>query len=181
MSGRRASHDVRLLDALTSLSAQVFDDKIWRVVHGLRSPRDGSKGAGRWNVRESEVLYCAFERNGALSEIDFQLRRGQSVFPSRLVSHCYELRGRFKKVVDLSDLELLKRLGVETKRYQEMIYANTQIIGEAVGWLGFEAMIVPNARHNSMNLVIFPQNCDLDDLKEISRIKVDWVKWRRQS
>lgn len=178
MSRRRVSHEIGLLDALTSLSEQRFTGQIWRVVHGSRSPLDGSKGAGRWNIRESEVLYCAMEKDGALSEIDFHMRRGQSVFPSKLKSWSYELSAYFEKVLDLSDLELLKRLGVETKHYHEMVYAKTQMIGEAVGWLGFEAMIVPNARHPSNNLVIFPQNIDPDALEELGKHRVNWTTWR---
>ena len=69
MSVRRASHDVTLLDALADLPETNFEGEFWRVVHGSRSPIDGSKGAGRWNRRESEVLYCALKKDGAISEI----------------------------------------------------------------------------------------------------------------
>ena len=91
MAGRHAGHDVDLLDALAELPETAFDGTLWRVVHGGRSPLDGSKGAGRWNVRESEVLYCALERDGALSEIHFHISRQQPVFPSRLRSTAHRL------------------------------------------------------------------------------------------
>ena len=89
---RRAGHSITLLDALGELPERRFDGTFWRVVHGARSPIDGSKGAGRWNLRESEVLYCAIEKDGALSEIDFHIRRAQPVFPSRLVSYACQMR-----------------------------------------------------------------------------------------
>ena len=176
---RRSGHDVELLDALAELPETVFDGAFWRVVHGGRSPLDGSTGAGQWNVRESEVLYCALERDGAVSEIFFHINRQQSVFPSRLRSTVHRMRAGFGKVIDLSDIDLLERLGVDRARYREIVYRDTQRIGEAVGFLGFEAMRVPNARHPSDNLVIFPANCDLDAIERLDADAVDWADWRR--
>lgn len=175
---RRASHDVRLLDALTALSDGPFEGYLWRVVHGNRSPIDGSKGAGRWNVRESEVLYCALEEDGALSEIHFHISRGQSVFPSRLQSFVHKLEVSFERVLNLSDTSLLESLGVDLSRYHELLYSETQKIGEATSFLGYEAMIVPNARHSSNNLVVFPANTDLDALREVRKTSVKWEAWR---
>lgn len=181
MAIRRAGHELGLLDALAHLPETVFDGEFWRVVHGARSPLDGSKGAGRWNMRESEVLYCALERDGALSEIHFHITRQQSVFPSRLRSAVHRMRGRFGKAIDLTDMALLERLGVDPARYREIVYGDTQRIGEAVGFLGFEAMLVPNARHPSVNLVVFPANCDLDAIEAMDADEVDWLKWRRRT
>ena len=179
MAARRPSHSVALLDALGELPESSFEGTFWRVVHGTRSPLDGSKGAGRWNVRESEVLYCALEREGALSEIDFHIRRAQPVFPSRLESFVYRMRASFGKVIDLTDSHLLAKLGVDTARYGELLYDATQGIGEAVGFLGFEAMRVPNARHPSVNLVIFPANCGLDTIENLQNEPIDWSSWQR--
>jgi RES domain-containing protein len=178
MSIRRPSHDVSLLDALSNLPESPFDGDVWRVVNGMRSPIDGSKGAGRWNLRESEVLYCALEKDGALSEIHFHISRQQSVFPSRLTSTLHKLRAQFTRTLDLSDMKVLMRLGLDPSRYAEILYDQTQKIGEAVNFLGFEAMLVPNARHMSTNLVIFPNNCDLDEIGLLEASDIDWAAWR---
>ena len=180
MAGRRIGHELGLLDALAELPETVFDGTLWRVVHGARSPLDGSKGAGRWNMRESEVLYCALERDGALAEIFFHVNRQQSVFPSRLRSTVHRLRAGFGKVIVLTDRDVLERLGVDRARYRDIVYRDTQRIGEAVGFLGFEAMLVPNARHPSDNLVVFPANCDLDEIERVESAAVDWADWRRK-
>lgn len=128
--------------------------------------------------RKSEVLYCALEKDGALSEIHFHINRQQPVFPSRLVSAAHRLRAKFERIIDLTDIDLLSRLGVDNSRYSEIFYDQTQKIGEAVNFLGFEAMLVPNARHSSINLVIFPENCDLDEIRPIEALDVDWTAWR---
>lgn len=179
MSARHTSHDVALLDALSDLPEVSFAGEFWRVVHGARSPLDGSKGAGRWNRRESEVLYCAIEKDGALSEIFFHINRAQPVFPSRIVSFAHRMRGSFEKTLDLTDMALLENFGVETSRFQEILYSETQKIGEAAGFLGFEAIRVPNARHQSTNLVVFPAICDLDIIEQVDGSQIDWKSWRR--
>ena len=84
---------------------------------------------------------------------------------------------KFAKAV--LDGDLLSRLGVDLNRYSEILYDQTQKIGEAINFLGFEGMLVPNARHNSVNLVIFPQNCDLDDMQEVEAVEIDWIAWRK--
>lgn len=66
-------------------------------------------------------------------------------------------------------MELLTRPGVDVASYAEILYAQTQRIGEAVGFLGLEAMLIPNARHASTNLVVFPQNSYLDTLSTASQ------------
>jgi RES domain-containing protein len=179
MAARRPSHDIQLLDALSRLPERPFDGKIWRVVNGARSAIDGSKGAGRWNLRESEVLYCALEDDGALSEINFHISRQNSVFPSRLKSALYQMHAKLDRIIDLTDMTLLTELGVDSASYTNILYDQTQKIGEAVGFLGLEAMLVPNARHPSSNLVVFPQNCDLDEIKILSQSPIDWRAWRK--
>lgn len=179
MVTRQSSHDMALLDALIALPETDFNGTIWRVVHGNRLSTDGSKGAGRWNLRESDVLYCALESDGAMSEIHFHISRGQSVFPSKLQSVKYELHAQFTKVLDLRDTTVLRQLGIDLQRYQEMLYSECQKIGEAVGFLGFEAMLVPNARHKSANLVVFLANCDLDNIGEVNHQQIDWRAWRQ--
>ena len=148
------------------------------MVNAIRSPIDGSRGSGRWNLRTSEVLYTALEADGALSEIHFHLSRGNPIFPSRMEHKLFELNANFAKTLDLSDTKLLSSLGIDLDRYKELLYSETQKVGEAVGFLGFEAMIVPNARHRSNNLVVFTQNFDLDAIEIAASTDVDWREWR---
>ena len=66
-------------------------------------------------------------------------------------------------------------------RYSEILYSKTQEVGDAVAFLGIEAIIVPNARHQSNNLVIFMQNIDLDKIEIGKNTSVDWTAWRLQN
>ena len=65
MTPARRAHDDRLLDALGEVEGQIYDGPVWRVVRKGRSAFEGSRGAGRWNPRDLDVLYCAEEADGA--------------------------------------------------------------------------------------------------------------------
>lgn len=178
MSSWHSSHDDRLLDALTSLPEVPFSGTMWRVVNAMRSPIDGSRGSGRWNSDDSQVLYTSLEADGALSEIHFHISRANPIFPSRLKHNLFQLTAELAKVLDLSDPSMLSSLGVDMSRYSEILYPKTQVVGEAVAFLGLEAIIVPNARHQSNNLVFFMQNIDLDAIEIGEEVSVDWAAWR---
>ncbi len=181
MPSGRASHDDRLLDALTSLPETSFSETVWRVVNAIRSPIDGSRGSGRWNSDNNEVLYTSLESDDALSEIHFHISRANPIFPSRLKHNLAQLTAGLAKVLDLSDPSTLTSLGIDMDRYSEILYSKTQEVGDAVAFLGIEAIIVPNARHQSNNLVIFMQNIDLDKIEIGKNTSVDWTAWRLQN
>ncbi len=178
MPAERTGHDDRLLDALTSLPEVQFSGTMWRVVNAIRSPIDGSRGSGRWSVDDGQVLYTSLEADGALSEIHFHISRANSVFPSRLKHNLFQLTAELAKVLDLSDPSVLSSLGIDMSRYSEILYPETQVVGGAVAFLGFKAIIVPNARHRSNNLVVFLQNVDLDAIVTGEETPVDWTAWR---
>ena len=177
MSRPRALDD-RLLDLVGAIAGTRFGGPMWRVVREGRDVLDGSRGSGRWNSAEMSVLYGAAERDGAIAEIHFHLSRGQSVFPSRMRHGVFELAVTARKALVLADMEQLRRLGVENSRYREMLYERTQEIGAAAAFLGYDGMIVPSARWECRNIILFLDAIQLDEVRTVSREPVDWAAWR---
>lgn len=124
------------------------------------------------------VLYGAAKRDGALAEIHFHLSRGQSVFPSRMRHDIFELTIRTRHTLILADMDQLKRLGVDDSRYRELLYTRTQEIGAAAAFLGFDGLIVPSARWDCQNIVLFLDAIDLEEVQMVSVQPVDWKTWR---
>ncbi len=178
--GRRV-HDKVVLDALEDIGAQPFDGQVWRIIRSGRNPARGSAANGRWSpTGEFEVLYTSLERDGALSEIAHRLSL-EPVWPSKLVHELHELTIHAERAVRLPNLQTLDRLGVNTGRYESYDYSATQTIAAAAQFLGFDALIVPNARHPSMNLVGLLENLDPGAAVEtVSSEIVDWTDWRRR-
>lgn len=162
-----------------SLDGEHFNGTMWRVVKTGRDVLDGSRGSGRWNTSEMSVLYGAAERDGAIAEIHFHLSRGQSVFPSRMRHDVFELTVEVQRALVLADMVQLRRLGVDDSRYRELLYKRTQEIGAAAAFLGFDGLIVPSARWDCKNIVLFLNAINLDDIKCVSTNPVDWQAWRQ--
>ena len=178
---RRRALDDRLLDLVGAIEGRPFDGKMWRVVREGRDVLDGSRGSGRWNTSEMSVLYGAVEQDGAISEINFHLNIGQSVFPSRMRHDLFELSVKAEQTLILGDMAQLKRLGVDDTRYRELLYTRTQEIGAAAAFLGFDGLIVPSARWNCQNIVLFLGALNLEDVRTISVQPVDWKSWRQSN
>jgi len=174
-------HDKDVLDALEDFGAQPFDALVWHVTRSGRDPARGSAANGRWSPPgEFEVLYTSLERDGALAEIGHRLSL-EPVWPSRLVHELHTLTVHTERAVRLPNLPSLQTLGVNTARYEKYDYSATQAIAAAAQFLGFDALIVPNARHPGLNLVGLFENLDPGAAVAIvpSEI-VDWSDWRRR-
>ena len=176
---RRRALDDRLLDLVGAIEGQPFEGTMWRVVKTGRDVLDGSRGTGRWNTAEMSVLYGAAEREGALAEIHFHLSRGQSVFPSRMRHDVFELAVKTSQTLVLADMGQLERLGIDQSRYRELLYNRTQEIGAAAAFLGFDGLMVPSARWECRNIVLFLDAIDLEDVRTVSVEPVDWKAWRQ--
>lgn len=165
MEDRRRARDHRLLDAIGELEAEAFEGVVWRAARG------------RWSPGEFDVLYTSLEADGARAEVYFGLSR-QPVFPSRLRYWLYELKVKTSQTLRLANMAALHNLGVEDARYRELYYDRTQAITDAARFMGFDGLIVPNARWDCLNLVLFADAVDPDGIEVADRVAIDWDAWR---
>ena len=159
--------DPDLLERVEACVQQVFEGTVHRVVWADASPLQGSSVArGRWNSPNSgfEVLNTSMKGDGAAAEFEafwslFEQR------PDRAALN-WTLRVRLERVVAL-DFAQLEQLGVRKAEYAGRNYARTQEISDALNYLGCDGLIVPSARHESKNLVVYIRNlgpgCLLDE------------------
>ena len=76
----------------------------------------------------------------------------------------FELGIALERSLKLLDLDILATAGLNTARYgqlsyneQETEYPRSQDIGEAAHFLDFDGLVVPSARYDCLNVVVF---CD---------------------
>jgi len=181
--------DNRLLDALEALPVAPFAATVWRVVREGRDPCQCSAAGNRWDTGEFDVLYTSLTRDGAIAEMYFHLKRGQPVFPSKLRYTLHEIRVALNGVYDLSDRAALQNLGVDMSQYGQLAYLSRkaeyptcQQVGDAAHFLGSpepgdpSGMLVPNARHDCANLVIFCDHTKPHEFEEVANHGViDWA------
>lgn len=178
--------DNALIDALEAIPAVTYDGPAWRVVREGRNVLACSAVGGRWDDGTFEVLYTSQTGDGAVAEMHFHLSRGQPVIPSRITYRLYELKVAIGRALRLADLDAIKALGVDTSRYGALSHAEsgqeyprTQEIAETAHFVGFDGLVVPNARWACLNVILFcdriaPANSEV----VTDHGPVDWTEWR---
>ena len=154
--------DNKLIDALEAIKPVEISKPVWRVVRFGRDPTRCSASAGRWDDGTFDVLYTACEADGAIAEMRFHLMRGQPVMPSKISYELYELNISLKQILRLIPVDALAPFGVDVPSYGRMPYVNrqaeyaaTQVVGEVAYFLDCDGVLVPGARHDSNNVVMF--------------------------
>jgi RES domain-containing protein len=179
MADRRA-RDLELLDKVDALPRTPYEGVGWRIAREGRDPLQGYPAGARWDPGTFDVIYTSLAREGALAEIHFHLSR-QPVFPSKLVSVLHRITLRARRALQLVDLSAAEDLGVSGDRYGELDYERTQAIGDAAYFLGFDGLLVPSARWNCQNLVIFTDQLAPEDMAVEESTVVDWPAWRKEA
>ncbi len=182
--------DHTLIDALERLATQTYDGRVWRVTRDGRDPTLFFAGGNRWDDGTFEVLYTSMSREGALAEMKYHTARGQPIAPSKIKYRLHELHVRIDGVIDLTDTHLLTSLGIDMTTYGKLPYLKRegeyevcQKIGEAAHFLGSEdpgdpsAILVPNARYEGNNLVIFGDYVAFEAIQHVQdHGLIDWSK-----
>jgi hypothetical protein len=173
-------HDPALLERLGGFDTERFDGEVFRATRRSLDPLAASTSGGRWMPKGyAPVLYTSQLREGALAEISYhwsQLtpRPGKPAALHRLGVSA-ERRLRLLR----ADLECLD---VDMGQYYSLNYPRTQEIGAAVSFLGCDGLLVPSARWNCENLVIFAENHALTSrLEVLSSEEVDWRAWAQDA
>jgi len=180
--------DSALIDAIEAVPPERFEGTVWRVAREHRDPCQCSASGGRWDDGTFDVLYTSLEQNGAIAEMYFHLARGQPVFPSRVRYRTHELAARLERSLKLLDLSALTKLGADPVQFGRLAYnersveyTRTQEIGEVAHFLEFDGLLVPNARWDCQNAVLF---CDCVPVAQRAPVKdhglIDWRAWERE-
>ena len=180
MPRARTPRDPALLDALDAFHRVPYTGETWRVVRDGRDPLQGSASGGRWDPTLFDVLYTSLDPDGAVAEVHFHLSR-QPVFPSRIGYRLHRIKVRTAKSLRLPDLEAMVPLGVDPARYREILYEQTQAIGDAAYFLGFDSIIAPNARWSCNNLILFTDQIAPGGCKLIESSTVNWLEWPKKA
>ena len=173
-------HDRALLDALDAIDPVPFDGPVWRVTREGRNPLAGSDAGGRWSpAGEFEVLYTSLNPEGALAEIGYRLSL-EPVWPSRIPHEIHRIQLLLERTLYLADLSRLSPLGVDVARYESFDYAQTHAIASAAHFLEFDGLLVPSARYDGSNLVVFLDRLgDNANMQAFKTKPVDWSDWRK--
>jgi RES domain-containing protein len=173
-------HDPALLERLSAFEPERFDGEVFRATRRSLDPLAASTSGGRWAPKGLvPVLYTSLLREGALAEIVFHWSQ-LTPRPSRpAVLHHLGVSAERRLRLLRADLE---ELDVKIAQYESVNYHRTQEIGAAVAFLGCDGLIVPSARWDCENLVLFIENHALENrLEVLSREEIDWQAWAQDA
>jgi hypothetical protein len=169
-------HDPELIEKLLEYEEAEFSGEAYRAVMKGADPLAPSANGGRWMVRgENSVLYTSLAKEGALAELCYHLG-SLNPRPSRPLS-INSLNVGIEKSIKLIKTDL-SQLGVTDAEFDEPQYEKMQKIGAACCFHGIQGLIVPNARWDCENLILFPENFQtLDSISLSESSDIDWERW----
>lgn len=146
-------HDPTLLDAIESLGAEALDDvTVWRHMFNDHPPELANTRGARWNPPGLAAIYTSEERGTAIAEgqhaIDMQPLRPTAR------RYVYELRISAGKVLRIRASDL-PTLGLDDAALTSPDFAACQRVASHAAFLDYDALIVPSARADGSNVVIF--------------------------
>ena len=146
--------DQDLLDALENLESQPWEGQAWRFVLGDTDPFQPNTRGARWNPPDTAALYTSLERTTVLAELD-HVRHLQTPALRRELFVVHTIRTRVTRMLDLTDRTLLHTLGVGDAELSSDDRTPCRRVGGAAAWLGHDGILVPSARADGANLVVF--------------------------
>ncbi len=188
MTDHGSVRDSALIDALEARPPIPFHGTLWRVVREGRDPCECAATGGRWDDRTFDLLYTSKSADGAVAEMFFHVHRGQPVVPSKVIYHLHELEASIDRALELEDISALMAIGMDTSRYGQLSHAErpleyprSQEIAEVAHFLGFQGLLVPSARWDCLNVVLF---CDASKPDAWGAVRdhggIDWTHWNQE-
>lgn len=174
--------DPELLASLDALEGQSFRGDVWRVTWATRNPLAGNSGGGRWSPEgQFDVLYTSLRQDGALAEAYHHLSRAPVMSSSHMLLN--RLSVSLDYVLKL-DVDRLIALGMQDPRASRPRDNLGQSIGEAAFMLDYQGLIVPSARWDCDNLMVFLDRRSFDISRHLAlkhATDVNWPAWRERS
>jgi RES domain-containing protein len=147
-------YDRELLAKLDQLGANPWRGEVFRHMFGDYPPERENQRGARWNPPETPAIYTSVTRDVALAEAEFHISL-QPIRP-RARRTIFRIAVVLASVVDLSDRSRLIPLGISEDDLTFLDHGACQYVGGAIAWLGNDGLLVPSARADGVNLVVFP-------------------------
>lgn len=154
-----------VLDALEKLNQEAWEGEVWRFVARGRNPLLANRTGARWSPPGTAALYTSLERGTVLAELD-HLRNLQTPPVRRSAFRLYRVRVQVESILILTNQAVLGTLGLDEQQVASDDMNACQSVGGAAAWLGRDAILVPSARADGSNLVVFVDNQQPDAVLE---------------
>jgi RES domain-containing protein len=154
-----------LLDRLQAIAPGPWAGTAYRHMFASYRPDIENTRGARWNPPNTAAIYASLTRDGALAEANHAIAL-QPLRPSAKRT-LYEIEIVLSNILDLSDRALLAEIGIGAAELDDPTMEACREVGGAVAWLEHDGLLVPSARSDATNLVIFAGNQQPDSSFEV--------------
>lgn len=159
-----------LLDRLQAITASPWQGLAYRHMFASYPPNAENTRGARWNPPGIAAIYLSLVREGALAEAEHVITM-QPVRPTATRT-IFTVSITLRSVLDLTNPVLLAELGVGSAERVDPTMHACRVVGGAVASLAHDAVLVPSARSEATNLVIFAANRRADCVFDVVRAEV---------
>lgn len=149
---------------LVGLKPTPWAGTVYRVVLGETLPeRENTRGA-RWNPPDDvPAIYTSLMAATAIAEVEYNLQLQRIPLRREVRKTLYRIDVQLAAVVDLAPaLPALERIGVGRAELFADDMRVSQAIGRFVTFLDCDGLLVPSARADGLNLVVYPNRARAD-------------------
>lgn len=146
----------QLLDRLQAVNGNPWEGRVFRHMFADYPPDAENTRGARWNPAEVAAIYTSLTRDGVIAEAEHQI--ALQPIPPRVQRTVYEIEIVLTNVLDLADPEVLHSLDLASDDVAGDDMTACQQIGGAAAWLKHDGILVPSARSEATNLVIYAAN-----------------------
>ena len=153
--------DEEIRELLAQAEVRRWKGHVYRhMFAGIPPDRENVRGA-RWNASGVAAIYTSLHRRTALAEADFRLSLESVPLRRDAARTIYRIQVELSTVVDLRAWDQLSQFGITRATLEGIKKSSLRIcqqVGAGVDWHEYEGLLVPSARADGANLVIFPNN-----------------------
>ena len=146
--------DRETIQALEQFTPAPWEGIVFRHMFANFPPERENASGARWNPPPIPAIYTSLVRKTAIAEADYYISL-QPIRP-RARRVVYRIQVTLTSVFDLSGSPALSILGLNDESLASIDHSACRRVGGAVEWLGHDGLLVPSARTDGTNLVIFP-------------------------
>jgi len=148
----------KLKEILAGFQSKEWEGDVYRYMLADNSPeRENVRGA-RWNPPQVAAIYTSLQRETAIAEVEYRLKLEPCSLRPDIRKTIYRIKIKITSLIDLSDDNSLKKVGIDREKLSNVDYSICQCVGGCIEWLEHDGLLVPSVRDEGTNLVIFPSN-----------------------
>lgn len=153
-------------EILASLKQEYWEGNVFRVMLADHPPDKENRVGARWNPENLAAIYTSLCAETAIAEVDYHLNQQPRPIRKDLRRTLFEIKVELSAVANIANaLDDLSAVGISLAELFNNDWRASQEVGRLAAWFESDGILVPSARAQGLNLVIFPSRVNSDSYR----------------